>query len=130
MRATARRVEGFVHRVEIDGHEFVVDEPEDDGGTNTGPSPTRLLTASLASCTSMTIVMYADRKGWDVGDLEVTADFERPPRGETAHFDVTVRLPSSLAGEQVERIMVVAGKCPVHRTLVGEVEVSDRVELV
>lgn len=130
MRATARRVEGLVHHVEVDGHELTMDEPEEDGGTNTGPSPTRLLTASLAACTSMTIVMYADRKEWDVGNLQVTADFDRPPPGQTARFDVTVRLPSSLSEEQVERIMVIAGKCPVHRTLIGEVEVSDRIELV
>jgi putative redox protein len=130
LRATARRVDGFVHRVEVDGHELTVDEPEEDGGTNTGASPTRLLTASLASCTSMTIVMYADRKGWDVGDLEVSAEFERPPAGETAQFKVTVRLASSLSEEQVERIMVIAGKCPVHRTLIGEVGVNDRAELV
>ena len=130
MRATARRVDGFVHRVEVDGHELTVDEPEEDGGTNTGASPTRLLTASLASCTSMTIVMYADRKGWDVGDLEVSAEFERPPAGERAQFEVTVSLPSSLSEEQVERIMVIAGKCPVHRTLIGEVVVNDRAELV
>ena len=130
MKATARRIEGFVHRVEVDGHSLTVDEPEEDGGTDTGPSPTRLLTASLASCTSMTIVMYADRKGWDVGEIEVIAEFERPPVGETARFDVTVRIPSSLSTEQVERIMVIAGKCPVHRTLVGEVVVNDRAELV
>lgn len=130
MRATARRIDGFAHRVEVDGHEIVVDEPEEDGGTNSGPAATRLLTASLAACTSITVVMYADRKGWDVGDLEVSADFEQPARGETARFDVTLRLPSSLSEEQVERIKVIASKCPVHRTLVGEVEVSDRVELV
>ncbi len=104
--------------------------PRRTAAPNTGASPTRLLTASLASCTSMTIVMYADRKGWDVGDLEVSAEFERPPAGETAQFDVTVRLPSSLSEEQVERIMVIAGKCPVHRTLIGEVAVDDRAELV
>jgi putative redox protein len=130
MRATARRVDGLVHEVEVDGHTFTVDEPEEAGGSNTAPSPTRLLTASLASCTSMTIVMYANRKGWDVGRIEVSAEFERPDVGEAASFDVTVRLPSSLSEEQVERIMGIAAKCPVHRTLVGEVTVNDRVELV
>jgi putative redox protein len=130
VRATASRVDGLVHHVKVDGHELTVDEPEEDGGTNTGASPTRLLTASLAACTSITVVMYADRKGWDVGDLEVSAVFERPPRGQPARFEVILRLPSSLSAEQVERITVIAGKCPVHRTLVGEVEVSDRVELV
>ena len=130
MRATARRVDGLVHKVEVDGHEVTVDEPEDAGGTNTGPSPTRLLTASLASCTSMTIVMYAERKGWDVGDIEVSAEYEQQPVGESASFDVLVRLPSSLDEEQVDRIMVIAGKCPVHRTLIGEVAINDRVEMV
>ena len=130
MKATARRVDGYVHEVEVDGHTFAVDEPEDEGGTGTAPSPTRLLTASLASCTSMTIVMYANRKGWDVGNIEVSAEFERPPAGERANFAVTVRLPSSLTEEQAERIMVIAGKCPVHRTLVGEVTVNDRLERV
>jgi putative redox protein len=130
VRATARRTDGFAHRVEVDGHELMVDEPEDDGGTNTGPSPTRLLTASLAACTSITVVMYADRKGWDVGDIEVTAEFHDTPRGDPARFEVSMRLPAALSEEQVERIKVIAGKCPVHRTLIGEVEITDRVELV
>lgn len=131
MRAVARRVSGLEHQVEVDGHSLTVDEPEKEGGTNRGASPTRLLTASLASCTAITIVMYADRKGWDVGELDVTADFHYPvPRGEPARFEVSVRIPAELSDEQVERIKVIAGKCPVHRTLVGEVEIEDRVELV
>jgi putative redox protein len=131
MKATARRIEGFVHEVEVDGHAMTVDEPEEHGGANRGPSPTRLLTASLASCTAITVVMYADRKGWEVGDLEATADFHYPvPRGEPAHFEVTLKIPVELSEEQVERIKVIAGKCPVHRTLIGEVHIEDRVELV
>jgi putative redox protein len=130
MRAVARRVSGLEHHVEVDGHSLTVDEPEKQGGKNRGPSPTRLLTASLASCTAITIVMYADRKGWDVGELEVTADFHYPvPRGESARFEVRVRIPAELSDEQVERVKVIAGKCPVHRTLVGDVEIEDRVEL-
>jgi putative redox protein len=130
MRATARRVEGFQHRVEVDGHELTVDEPPDAGGTDTGPSPTRLLTASLAACTAITLVMYAERKGWELGELEVSADFEGAPRGEPARFEVTIKLPSDLTREQIERLEVIASKCPVHRTLVGEVTVADHVELV
>jgi putative redox protein len=130
MRATARRTGGFVHEVEVDGHSITVDEREEDGGENRGPSPTRLLTASLASCTAITVVMYADRKGWELGEVEATADFHYPvPRGEPARFEVTVKIPADLSEEQVERIRVIAGKCPVHRTLIGEVEIEDRVEL-
>jgi putative redox protein len=131
MRAIARRVSGFEHAVEVDGHSFTSDEPESEGGTDRGPSPTRLLTASLASCTAITVVMYADRKGWDVGQLEVTTEFHYPvPRGEPARFDVNVRIPTELTDDQLERLRVIAGKCPVHRTLIGEIEIRDRVELV
>jgi putative redox protein len=130
MRAVARRVEGYTHDVEVDGHRLTLDEPQEAGGANRGPSPTRLLTASLAACTAITIEMYADRKGWDLGDVEVTADFHGPPRREPARFDVSIELTAGLSDDQVERIKVIAGKCPVHRTLAGEVEIADRVELL
>jgi len=124
MRATARQREGLVHDVEIDGHEIVVDEPLDVGGTDTAPSPTRLVTAALAACTAMTIRLYADRKGWNVDGLVVDVDFPGPPRsGEGTSFDVAVTLPDDLDAEQRERIMVIAGKCPVHRILTSDVEI-------
>jgi putative redox protein len=131
-RATARRREGYTHDVEVDGHTVVSDEPESAGGADQGPSPTRLLAASLASCTAITVEMYADRKGWDLGALEVVVDMEydRPPIPRS--FLVTLKLPKDLSEEQRERIRVIAGRCPVHRVLVGDVEVSieDRIELV
>lgn len=127
MKAVARRGEGYAHEVEVDGHSLTADEPADEGGTDRGPSPTRLLTASLAACTAITVEMYADRKGWDVGKLEVEVEGEAGPE---AHFEVTLKLPASLDGEQVRRLTVIAGKCPVHRTLTGEVEITDRVERI
>ena len=124
MRAVTRRRGGFAHVVEVDGHEVPVDEPVEEGGTDTGPSPTRLLTASLASCTAITVVMYAERKGWDVDGLEVEVEFAGTPRaGETARFDVAVTLPTDLDPEQRQRIMVIAGKCPVHRILAAGADV-------
>jgi putative redox protein len=124
MRATARQRGGLVQAVEIDGHEIVVDEPLDSGGTGTAPSPTRLLTASLAACTAITVQLYAARKGWDVSGLEVDVDFGGAPRaGETPRFDVTLTLPDDLDAEQRERIVVIAGKCPVHRTLAAGADI-------
>lgn len=124
MRAVARRREGLAHVVAVDGHEIAVDEPVEAGGTDTAPSPTRLLTASLAACTAITMAMYAERKGWQLDGLEVEVDFEGPPRvGESARFAVTVTLPEHLDAEQRQRIMVIAGKCPVHRILAGDTEV-------
>ena len=74
--------------------------------------------------------MYAERKGWDVGDLIVDVDYELVPREGRARFDLTMRLPKELTDEQVEKIIVIAGKCPVHRTLLGEIEIAERVERV
>lgn len=131
MRATAKRRKGHLHDVEVDGHHVVVDEPLDSGGTNAAPSPTRLLAAALASCTAITIGMYADRKEWDIEGLEVDVDYEGSPEsGEAAQFVVNLRLPDHLDDEQTERIKTIAGKCPVHRTLVGEVEIEIRDEVL
>ncbi len=78
----------------------------------------------------MTIEMYAERKGWDVGDLVVDVDYELTPQEGRARFDLSIRLPKELTDEQVEKIIVIAGKCPVHRTLLGEIEIAERVERV
>jgi len=124
-RAVARRRSGLSHTVEVDGHELVTDELVEDGGHDEGPRPTRLLAAALASCTATTIVLYADRKGWDVEGVSVAVDFAgTPPRGEKAEFAITVELPPQLDDEQRSRVMVVAGKCPVHRMLVAGAEIT------
>lgn len=125
--ATARRRKGHHHEVDVDGHVVVVDEPTEAGGTDVGPSPTRLLAASLASCTAITVGMYADRKAWDVEGMEVSVDFEGTPKAaEDAKFVVKLELPDGLSDEQVERIETIAGKCPVHRLLTGTVEIETR----
>ena len=123
---------GFAHEVDIEGgHTIVVDEPHDSGGTDTGPSPGRLLAASLASCTAVTMEIYAERKEWEIGAVEVDVDATYDGHVPTA-FDVTVRLPAGLSEEQRERLLAIASKCPVHRALSGEttVSISDRVEVL
>jgi putative redox protein len=131
-RSVARRRQGYTHDVEVDGHELVVDEPEAAGGANLGPSPTRLLGAALASCTAITMEMYADRKGWDVGELEVAVEMEYGEASLPSSFEVSLKLPKQLSDEQRERLLVIAGKCPVHRVLKHQtdVTVTDRMELV
>lgn len=130
MKVIARRTEGYAHDVEIEGgHMIRIDEPAAAGGTNTGPAPTRLLAAGLAGCTAITIEMYAERKGWDVGQVEVDVDVEYRD-GAPLSFAVTLRLPSELSDEQRKRLLVVAGKCPVHKLIAGETEItiSDKIE--
>jgi putative redox protein len=126
----ANRILGFAHEVEIEGgHTLLVDEPLEAGGTDTGPSPTRLVAAGLASCVAVTVEMYAARQGWEVGAVEVEVDAEYEGHAPRS-FAVTLRLPAELSDEQRERLLVIARKCPVHKLLVGEtaVTVSGRIE--
>jgi putative redox protein len=131
MRATARRENGRLkHEVEIRGHRVVADEPRANGGDDAGPSPQELLAASLASCTAITMELYARRKRWDVGEVVVDVRYEAAQRGSPTRFRMEVRLPKELPEEQRERLMQIAAKCPVHRALEGEVMFEEQVELV
>jgi len=100
MHATAQRIKGFRHVVKVRQHRLNADEPAEHGGDDAAPSPQELLAASLASCTAVTMEMYAARKGWELRD------------------------------EQVQRLKVISTKCPVHRTLDGEVMFDERVERI
>lgn len=131
MKAIARRdpKATFTHRVEIRDHVLVIDEPDEKGGDDEGPSPLELLAASLASCTAITIEMYAARKEWDVRPIEVECEYELPERGEATHFRLTLRLPKSCNEEQRKLMRVIAAKCPIHRILDGEVTFEEHLEL-
>ena len=124
VKVVARRRDGFTHDVEVEGgHTLVIDEPVDEGGADRGPSPTRTLGAALAACTAITAEMYADRKGWDLGKLEVEVGISYDGPSPTA-FAVTLSCPAELDDGQLERLLRVAGKCPVHRLLASETEVT------
>jgi putative redox protein len=130
MRVVARRLGGLAHAVDLEGgHSLVVDEPPDRGGADSGPRPTQLLAASLAGCTAITVEMYAERKGWDVGPVEVDVEiaYEGPV---PSSFAVALKLPRELSEEQRQRLLTIASRCPVHKVLVGEatVTVSERLE--
>ena len=132
MKAIAYRTSTttFTHRVDIRQHQLNADEPSEHGGDDEGPSPQELLAASLASCTAVTMEMYAKRKGWNIGPVEVQCEYSPAERGCPTKFRIDLRLPSGLSEEQIERLRVIAAKCPVHRTLDGEVMFDERVELV
>lgn len=130
MKAIVTRQDGYRHSVRIRQHELTIDEPGELGGTDEAPSPLELLAASLAGCMAVTMEMYASRKGWDVGGLEVECEFTPAERGTPTRFGIVLRLPESLTDDQVIRLTVIAAKCPVHRTLDGEVMFDERVERV
>jgi putative redox protein len=131
MKATARRDNGTLrHTVQVRDHQLTVDEPVDLGGEDTGPDPQELLAVSLATCTAITMEMYATRKGWDLGHLEVDVEYSPAERGCPTKFELVMRIQEDLPEEQVERLRVIAAKCPVHRALDGEVMFHERIERV
>jgi putative redox protein len=131
MKATARRDGSSLrHTVDVRDHHVTVDEPLDAGGEDMGPDPRELLAVSLASCTAITMEMYAARKGWDIGHVEVDVEYTPAERGCPTKFDLVMRLPDDLPEDQVQKLKVIAAKCPVHRALDGEVMFQERVERV
>jgi putative redox protein len=130
MKATTKRTGpgAFTHRVEIRHHSVIVDEPDELGGDDAGPSPQELLAASLAACTAITLEMYARRKEWDLAGTEVDCAYEPAERGAPTAFRLTLRLPADLDDEQRERLGEIAARCPVHRTLEGDVTFEQRIE--
>lgn len=125
------RLEGddYTTEVQAGDHSLIADEPERFGGNNFGPSPYELLNASLGACTAMTLKMYARRKEWDLQDVLVHLSYAKTnkyeehqanPENESSridHFDVELELIGDLSDEQRARLLDIAQKCPVHRTI-------------
>jgi putative redox protein len=130
MKATSRRTTKFTHTVDIRQHSLTTDEPPEQGGRDEGPTPQELLAASLAACTAITLEMYAERKGWDIGTVEVECEYAPAERGAPTHFHLVIRLPEACDEDQLQRLRAIAAKCPVHRTLDGEVTFEERFERV
>jgi len=121
MKALATRTGKLEHLVRVRDHRVVTDEPVEVGGEDAGPSPLELLAASLAACTATTMEMYAAHKNWEIGEIKVKVEYEPAKRGSPTRFGVAICLPPGLDEEQVQRLSEIAAKCPVHRTLDGEV---------
>jgi putative redox protein len=126
--SAVREGEGFRHAVRVRDHTITVDEPLTAGGEDAGPDPQELLAVSLASCTAITIEMYAARKGWEIGNVEVDVDYTPAERASPTRFELVLHLPDEIPDDQVERLRTIAAKCPVHRTLAGEVLFAERIE--
>jgi putative redox protein len=125
---------GYATSVDAAGHSLLADEPERDGGTDTGPSPYDYLLTALGTCTAMTLRMYADRKGWPLTGATVRLAHHRihardcehceSETGMVAHIQRELDLEGNLTDEQRQRLEEIADRCPVHRTLTHEVQIS------
>ena len=134
-RVVARTGEGLRTEIEADGHPMIADEPESLGGTDAGPTPYDYLLAALGGCTTITLRMYADRKGWPLESVTVrlsqdtihARDCEEceTREGRINRIEREIELEGPLDEAQRRRLLEIADMCPVHRTLSSEVLVRN-----
>jgi putative redox protein len=127
---------GFAQEISAGPHRLSADEPQSAGGTDTGPSPYDLLLAALGSCTSMTVAMYARRKGWPLQQVTVQLRHSKiyatdcaeceTKEGKIDRIERDIQFDGDLTTEQRSRLLEIANKCPVHRTLTSEIDIRTR----
>jgi putative redox protein len=106
----------YRHEISTGRHALVADEPDSGGGKDAGPAPYDYLLAGLGACTAITLRMYAERKGWDLGELRVELVLLKNHEGDT-RIERTLRTDAALSDEQWERLLDIAGKTPVTKTI-------------
>jgi len=124
---------GFAQNIIAGAHQLVADEPLKAGGTDTGPGPYDLLLAALGACTSMTLAMYARRKGWPLETVTVSLNHSREYAGDCRDCDTKqglldridrkIQVRGPLTTEQKQRLLEMADKCPIHRTLTSDIDI-------
>lgn len=138
MRVTAKSIEGLKVQIHAGQHGMIADEPLDVGGEDAGPNPYDFLLASLASCTIMTLHLYAKRKGWPLEVVEVNLDTDKiyskhcedcesDPNAKVDIIERELIIQGDLIAEQLDRLIQIADKCPVHRTLTTETKIRTNI---
>jgi putative redox protein len=120
--------EGYKQDVKAGSHAWVVDIPKDKGGEETGPDPHDLLLGSLGACTSITLQMYAKKKGWELDDVSVNLIEEETDNpsgsGKVTKISRDIQVHGNLTPEQVDTLRSIADKCPIHKLLSGQLQID------
>ena len=127
---------GFAQEIVAGPHRMAADEPVSVGGTDTGPTPYDFLLAALGACTSITVGMYARRKGWPLEEVTVNLRHSKIHASDCAECETKeglldrierdIHFGGSLTNEQRSKLLEIANKCPVHRTLTSEIVIKTR----
>jgi putative redox protein len=135
LTVTVRSLNGLKTQIQAGAHTIIADEPESAGGEDEGPDPYSLLLSALGACTSMTLHLYARQKGWPLEEVEVVLihnkQYAQDCRdcetkiGKVDEIRRRIHLKGNLSQEQRQRLLEIAAKCPVHRTLMSEIKVRD-----
>lgn len=122
--------ETYSTRITARGHVFYGDEKEDNGGKDLGPTPTELVLSGLATCTTATLRMYADRKGWDLDrvTLHIGIRFEKTETGQNAVIERIMEFEGSLDEEQRNRLFQIAEKCPTFKLLTSPIRIETKIK--
>ena len=115
----------YTQSIETAGFTLLADEPLGGGGQNAGPAPYNLLLASLGACTAITLKMYADRKGWDIGTLSVALSLAKDADGGT-FIERTLESDARLDEGQWLKLLDIASKTPVTKTLLAGASITTR----
>ncbi|HET8887131.1 MAG TPA: bifunctional alpha/beta hydrolase/OsmC family protein [Salinimicrobium sp.] len=126
--------EGFTTQIKAGDHYFMADEPTSFGGNNLGPTPYELISAGLAACTSMTLQMYARRKEWKVKNIETHVNYNKKHAQDCKNcssedakidqFECLIEIEGNISEEQRMKLLEIAKKCPVHKTLIGNIKIE------
>lgn len=116
----------FTRAIYTEQHQWFADEARQLGGDDYGPNPYEMLMAALGACTSMTMRMYANRKEWPLDDVRVALTHRRENRDGASVdvFERVIDVAGALTEEQRQRLLEIANKCPVHKTLAGQIDIQ------
>jgi putative redox protein len=131
---TAHARQPYRQTITAGNHTYYADAPLSNGGQDTAPNPHALILGALGACTTMTLQMYANRKGWDLSDVTVKLDEGKTripgKAGVIPLITKDIEVKGNLSADQVKQLKTIAEKCPVNQLIMGEKQMNSRLDLV